>query len=78
MLGLAFGYNGVSRLTGDRSTGGAGSGGFGGGGMPGMNGEMPDYSGEFPAMDGAGGQGGRRRARGDERPRFRRRGQSEP
>lgn len=58
VLGLAFGYNGVSRLTGDRSTGGAGSGGFGGGGMPGMNGEMPDYSGEFPAMDGAGGRRG--------------------
>ncbi|MBP2115041.1 ArnT family glycosyltransferase [Paenibacillus silagei] len=61
VLNLAFGYNGVSRLTGDRSTGGAGSGGFGGGGMPGMNGmngEMPDFSGEFPPMDGTGGQGG--------------------
>ncbi|MDF9843347.1 MULTISPECIES: glycosyltransferase family 39 protein [unclassified Paenibacillus] len=54
VLNLAFGYNGVSRLTGDRSTGGGsgmpGGGGFGGGQMPGMNGELP-------AMDGAGGQG---------------------
>ncbi|MEK3796267.1 glycosyltransferase family 39 protein [Paenibacillus sp. FSL R7-0204] len=58
VLNLAFGYNGVSRLTGDRSTGGAGGGGFGGGGMPGMNGEMPDFNGEFPPVDGAGGQGG--------------------
>lgn len=35
VLNLAFGYNGVSRLTGDRSTGGTGSGGgFGGGECP--------------------------------------------
>ncbi|MEK4045292.1 glycosyltransferase family 39 protein [Paenibacillus sp. FSL H8-0048] len=60
VLNLAFGYNGVSRLTGDRSTGGGGGGfgGFGGGAMPEMNGEMPDESGQFPPMDGAGGQGG--------------------
>jgi 4-amino-4-deoxy-L-arabinose transferase-like glycosyltransferase len=39
VLNLAFGYNGVSRLTGDRSTGGSGSGGGGGGGgIPAMNG----------------------------------------
>ncbi|WP_341346528.1 glycosyltransferase family 39 protein [Paenibacillus sp. FSL H3-0469] len=59
VLNLAFGYNGVSRLTGDRSTGGGGGGfgGFGGGGMPEMNGEMPDFNGQFPPMDGAGGQG---------------------
>lgn len=65
VLNLAFGYNGVSRLTGDRSTGGGmpGGGGFGGQ-MPGMNGEMPPFgggmpglNGEMPAMDGAGGQG---------------------
>ncbi|AIQ56048.1 glycosyltransferase family 39 protein [Paenibacillus borealis] len=56
VLNLAFGYNGVSRLTGDRSTGGTGSGGgFGGGGMPAMNGEMPGFGGEMPAMNGAGG-----------------------
>ncbi|WP_420800418.1 glycosyltransferase family 39 protein [Paenibacillus piscarius] len=61
VLNLAFGYNGVSRLTGDRSTGGSGGGGFGGfggGEMPGMNGEMPDFNGEFPPMDGTDGQGG--------------------
>ncbi|MBW4085141.1 glycosyltransferase family 39 protein [Paenibacillus sp. S150] len=60
VLNLAFGYNGVSRLTGDRSTGGSG-GGFpgGGGGMAGSNGEMPSWNGaEMPAMDGTGGQGG--------------------
>ncbi|KUP24770.1 4-amino-4-deoxy-L-arabinose transferase [Paenibacillus sp. DMB5] len=66
VLNLAFGYNGVSRLTGDRSTGGGSGmpgGGFGGE-MPGMNGEMPafgggmpDMNGDMPAMDGAGGQG---------------------
>ncbi|AIQ50522.1 4-amino-4-deoxy-L-arabinose transferase [Paenibacillus sp. FSL R7-0331] len=53
VLNLAFGYNGVSRLTGDRSTGGGSGmpgGGFGGGQMPEMNGGMP-------AMGGAGGQG---------------------
>ncbi|MEK5489422.1 glycosyltransferase family 39 protein [Paenibacillus sp. FSL R7-0297] len=47
VLNLAFGYNGVSRLTGDRGTGG--------GGMPAMNGEMPGFGGEMPAMNGAGG-----------------------
>ncbi|MHA6534495.1 glycosyltransferase family 39 protein [Paenibacillus sp. BAC0078] len=59
VLNLAFGYNGVSRLTGDRSTGGSGGGGFpgGGGGMFG-GGEMPAWNGgEMPAMNGAGGQG---------------------
>lgn len=57
VLNLAFGYNGVSRLTGDRSTGGSGGGGggFDGGGMPAMNGDMPGFGGEMPAMDGAGG-----------------------
>lgn len=61
VLNLAFGYNGMSRLTGDRSPGGSGGGGFGGFGggvMPGMNGEMPDFNGEFPPMDGTDGQGG--------------------
>lgn len=67
VLNLAFGYNGVSRLTGDRSTGGGGGmpgGGFGGGQMPDMNGGMPSFGGgmpgadgELPATDGAGGQG---------------------
>ncbi|WP_151735767.1 glycosyltransferase family 39 protein ['Paenibacillus yunnanensis' Narsing Rao et al. 2020] len=42
VLNLAFGYNGVSRLTGDRSTGG-------GGGMSG--------GGEIPAMPGGDGRG---------------------
>ncbi|WP_379127772.1 glycosyltransferase family 39 protein [Paenibacillus sp. sgz500958] len=41
VLNLAFGYNGVSRLTGDRSTGGGTGGAF-----PGMNGnEMPSWNG---------------------------------
>ncbi|KWX76476.1 ArnT family glycosyltransferase [Paenibacillus jilunlii] len=54
VLNLAFGYNGVSRLTGDRSTGGSGGGGFPGGG-----GEMPFWNGgEMPAANGAGGQDG--------------------
>ncbi|WP_042201453.1 glycosyltransferase family 39 protein [Paenibacillus camerounensis] len=68
VLNLAFGYNGVSRLTGDRSTGGGSGmpgGGFGGGQLPEMNGElpsfgsgqMPEMNGGMPAMDGAGGQG---------------------
>ncbi|CAH1214427.1 hypothetical protein PAECIP111892_04023 [Paenibacillus auburnensis] len=61
VLNLAFGYNGVSRLTGDRSTGGSGGGmpGFGGGNfgnegqMPGMNGGMPGMSGgQMPGMNG--------------------------
>lgn len=65
VLNLAFGYNGVSRLTGDRSTGGGGSGGmpangggmFGSGGeMPAMNGGMPALNGEMPAMNGADGE----------------------
>ncbi|MFE4713728.1 glycosyltransferase family 39 protein [Paenibacillus sp. NPDC056722] len=43
VLNLAFGYNGVSRLTGDRSTGAE----FGGGGMSNMNG-MPAWNGEAP------------------------------
>ncbi|OBZ10447.1 4-amino-4-deoxy-L-arabinose transferase [Bacillus sp. FJAT-27264] len=50
VLNLAFGYNGVSRLTGDRSTGAE----FGGSGMPDMNGnEMPAWNGE--ATDGGNG-----------------------
>ncbi|WP_342481015.1 glycosyltransferase family 39 protein [Paenibacillus sp. FSL L8-0340] len=54
VLNLAFGYNGVSRLTGDRSTGG---GMFGSGGeMPAMNGGMPGMNGEMPAMNGADGE----------------------
>lgn len=63
VLNLAFGYNGVSRLTGDRSTGGSGGampgagGDFGNGGqMPGTNGEMPSFGGEMPAMDATGAQ----------------------
>ncbi|QQZ63123.1 glycosyltransferase family 39 protein [Paenibacillus sonchi] len=63
VLNLAFGYNGVARLTGDRSTGGSGGGGFpGGGGGGGMigGGEMPFWNGgEMPAMNGTGGQDGR-------------------
>ncbi|WP_342564115.1 glycosyltransferase family 39 protein [Paenibacillus sp. FSL R7-0345] len=65
VLNLAFGYNGVSRLTGDRSTGGGmpGGGGFGGGQMPGMNGEMPSFGGGMPGMNGEmpamGGEDGR-------------------
>lgn len=52
VLNLAFGYNGVARLTGDRGTGG------GGGGMPGMNGgRMPSMNGEMPAMNGGMPQG---------------------
>ncbi|KHL92785.1 4-amino-4-deoxy-L-arabinose transferase [Paenibacillus sp. IHB B 3415] len=66
VLNLAFGYNGVSRLTGDRSTGGSGSGGgFGGGGMPAMNGEMPEFGGEMPAVNGDGGSfGGNQQGQG--------------
>lgn len=57
VLNLAFGYNGVSRLTGDRGTGG----GMGAGGaralgstgeMPSTNGEKPTMNGEMPAMNG--------------------------
>ncbi|CQR52205.1 glycosyltransferase family 39 protein [Paenibacillus riograndensis] len=62
VLNLAFGYNGVARLTGDRSTGGSGGGGFPGGGGGGMigGGEMPFWNGgEMPAMNGTGGQDGR-------------------
>lgn len=56
VLNLAFGYNGVSRLTGDRSTGGSGGGmpGFGGGNF-GNDGQMPGMNGEMPAMGGTGG-----------------------
>lgn len=59
VLNLAFGYNGVSRLTGDRNNGsgggtpgnGGGAGMFGGGqGMPSWNG------GEMPAMNGTDGR----------------------
>ncbi|MEC0170122.1 glycosyltransferase family 39 protein [Paenibacillus graminis] len=61
VLNLAFGYNGVARLTGERSTGGIGGGfpGGGGSGMPG-GGEMPFWNGgEMPPMNGTGGQDGR-------------------
>ncbi|MNO24888.1 Undecaprenyl phosphate-alpha-4-amino-4-deoxy-L-arabinose arabinosyl transferase [compost metagenome] len=59
VLNLAFGYNGVSRLTGDRSTGGSGGGFPGGGGGMFGEGEMPFWNGrEMPGMNGAGGQDG--------------------
>jgi len=50
VLNLAFGYNGVSRLTGERSTGAAGGSGqgFGGG--------MPSFGGQASNNDGANGQ----------------------
>ncbi|KAI7264407.1 hypothetical protein KC345_g8797 [Hortaea werneckii] len=65
VLNLAFGYNGVSRLTGDRSTGGSGSGAGGfGGGMPAMNGDMPGFGGEMPVMNGAGGWQGQGQPQG--------------
>lgn len=45
VMKLAFGYNGVSRLTGDRNNGG--------GSFPrGMNGEMPAWNGAMPGMNG--------------------------
>ncbi len=53
VLNLAFGYNGVSRLTGDRSTGAAGGGsgqGFGGG--------MPNFGGQASNDDGTNSGGG--------------------
>ncbi|BCG57139.1 putative mannosyltransferase YkcB [Paenibacillus sp. URB8-2] len=51
VMKLAFGYNGVSRLTGDRGNGG-------GGGFPqGMNGEVPSWNGAMPGMDGGTGGG---------------------
>ncbi|MBY3622460.1 glycosyltransferase family 39 protein [Acinetobacter sp. CUI P1] len=54
VLNLAFGYNGVARLTGDRGAGGGGGGmpPMNGGGMPAMNGELPNMNGEMPAMNG--------------------------
>jgi 4-amino-4-deoxy-L-arabinose transferase-like glycosyltransferase len=61
VLNLAFGYNGVSRLTGDRSTGGSGGGMPGAGGMQGKGGgmfeggQMPGLNGEMPAVGGTGG-----------------------
>lgn len=60
VLNLAFGYNGVSRLTGDRS-----SGGMGGGGMPAMNGEMPGFGGRMPGQDDGGRTGGDGRQSGN-------------
>jgi len=53
VLNLAFGYNGVSRLTGDQGNGGNG------GGFPGMNGngEMPNFNGQMPGTDTSGTQG---------------------
>jgi len=62
VLNLAFGYNGVSRLTGDRSTGGGS-----GGGMPGMNGsgEIPNMNGGMPGMNGEARQFGDDRAQGN-------------
>ncbi len=47
VLNLAFGYNGVSRLTGDRGTGASGGG---------MTGNFPAMNGDMPAMNGTGGQ----------------------
>ncbi|WP_339317728.1 glycosyltransferase family 39 protein [Paenibacillus sp. FSL R10-2734] len=65
VLNLAFGYNGVARLTGDRGTGGGGGGMPGANGeMPTMNGEMPNMNGEMPAMNGAGGNNGTDGGRG--------------
>lgn len=66
VLNLAFGYNGVARLTGDRGTGGGGGGmpPMNGGEMPSMNGEMPNMNGEMPAMNGAGGNNGTDGGRG--------------
>ncbi|WP_052414441.1 glycosyltransferase family 39 protein [Paenibacillus sp. FSL R5-0345] len=66
VLNLAFGYNGVARLTGDRGTGGGGGGmpPMNGGEMPNMNGEMPNMNGEMPAMNGAGGNNGTDGGRG--------------
>ncbi|KTD83323.1 4-amino-4-deoxy-L-arabinose transferase [Paenibacillus etheri] len=59
VLNLAFGYNGVARLTGDRGTGGGGGGMPGANGqMPAMNGDLPNMNGEMPAMNGAGGNNG--------------------
>lgn len=59
VLNLAFGYNGVSRLTGDRSTGGGAMPGMGGGDMPAMNGAG------FPGTaDGGQGTDGGGRAQG--------------
>jgi 4-amino-4-deoxy-L-arabinose transferase-like glycosyltransferase len=68
VLNLAFGYNGVSRLTGDRGTGG----GFGGG-ATGMNGEgMPAWNGEMPAGSGgsASAMDGGRTGQNGEMPRM--------
>ncbi|MCQ4085972.1 glycosyltransferase family 39 protein [Saccharibacillus sp. JS10] len=48
VLNLAFGYNGVSRLTGDRSTGAAS------GSDQGFGGQMPNFGGQSPADDGGG------------------------
>lgn len=51
VLNLAFGYNGVARLTGDRGAGG------GGGGMPPMTGEMPAMNGTDATNRTEGGRG---------------------
>lgn len=75
VLNLAFGYNGVSRLTGDRSTGGA-PGGFGGG-MPGWNGQVPGGNGSFDANNGEGPFGMPGRNGGDGRGGFRDRGNAD-
>jgi 4-amino-4-deoxy-L-arabinose transferase-like glycosyltransferase len=66
VLNLAFGYNGVARLTGDRGAGGGGGGmpPMNGGEMPNMNGEIPNMNGEMPAMNGAGGNNGTDGGRG--------------
>ncbi|MEK4192082.1 glycosyltransferase family 39 protein [Paenibacillus odorifer] len=66
VLNLAFGYNGVARLTGDRGTGGGGGGmpSMNGGEMPNMNGEMPAMNGERPAMNGADAENGTDSGRG--------------
>lgn len=53
VLNLAFGYNGVSRLTGDRSTGAAGGSGQGiGGGMPNFGGQASNDDGSNGATPG--------------------------
>ncbi|CAM4302056.1 glycosyltransferase family 39 protein [Saccharibacillus endophyticus] len=60
VINLAFGYNGVSRLTGDRSTGAAGGSAqdFGGGGRGGEGGMPGGQDGGFGGANGRGAPGG--------------------
>jgi len=60
VINLAFGYNGVSRLTGDRSTGAAGGSAqdFGGGGRGGEGGMPGGQDGGFGGANGRGTPGG--------------------